>query len=161
MCIRDSPTQLFVAGGGRNEEGRFNGNVAAAFNRVTQEKQWELEGDGNVQGVDVDDGRYVYFGGHYERFRYIRNSETNQNGNWIRDGDNVDRLSRHDKATGEIDFTWLPFVDGIRSVNGIDVTPDGLYVVGDFFKVGGDTTTPNDPRKKNHRGFVIFSGATD
>jgi len=111
--------------------------------------------------VDVDDGRYVYFGGHYQRFRYIRNSETDPNGVWYKNGEQVERLSRHDKVTGEIDFTWLPFVDGIRSVNGVDVTTDSLSIVGDFFLVGGDTTNVNDPRKEAHRGFAIFSGQTD
>lgn len=156
-----TPTQLFVASGGQNRTDRFTGNVAGAFNRITQEKQWELQGNGNIQAVDVDDGRYVYFGGHYERFRYIRNSETNPDGQWIKEGGQVDRLSRHDKATGEIDLSWLPFVDGIRSVNGVDVTTDGLYIVGDFFVVGGDTALTNDPRRQNHRGFAIFSGATN
>lgn len=163
-------TQLFVAGGGTNPpiiidketiKAVFKGNIAAAFDRNTQRIQWELQGDGNVQGVDVDGGRYVYFGGHYEAFEYIRNSNTNQDGEKITGGAKVDRLSRHDKTTGEIDFTWLPFVDGIRSINGIDVTSDGLYIVGDFFQVGGDTTNPNNTNKKNHRGFAIFNGATN
>jgi hypothetical protein len=156
-----TPTQLFVASGGQNRTDRFTGNIAGAFNRITQEKQWELQGNGNVQAVDVDDGRYVYFGGHYERFRYIRNSDTDPSGEWIKEGGEVDRLSRHDKVTGEIDLTWLPFVDGIRSVNGVDVTTDGLYIVGDFFVVGGDTAITNDPRRQNHRGFAMFDGATN
>lgn len=153
-------TQLFVASGGQNRENRFTGNVAGAFNRTTLEKQWELQGDGNVQAVDVDEGRYVYFGGHYQRYRYFRNDETDPNGIWVTGGEQIERLSRHDKTTGEIDFTWLPFVDGIRSVNGIDVTENALYIVGDFLKVGGDTTNSNDPGKKDHRGFAIFKGQT-
>ncbi len=154
-------TQIFVGSGGQNRTNRFTGNIAGAFDRITLESQWELQGDGNVQAVDVDDGRYVYFGGHYQRFRYIRNSETDPNGVWYKNGEQVERLSRHDKVTGEIDFTWLPFVDGIRSVNGVDVTTDSLSIVGDFFLVGGDTTNVNDPRKEAHRGFAIFSGQTD
>ena len=156
-----TPTQLFVASGGDNRTGRFTGNVAGAIDRRTLEVQWELQGDGNVQGVDVDDGRYVYFGGHYERFRYIRNSDTDADGQWIREGADVDRVSRHDKVTGEIDLTWLPYVDGIRSFNGVDVTTDSLSIVGDFFVVGGDTATPGDSRREEHRGFAIFNGATD
>ena len=154
-------TQLFVASGGQNRTNRFTGNVAGAFDRATLEVQWELQGDGNVQAVDVDDGKYVYFGGHYERFRYIRNSDTDSDGQWIREGGDVDRVSRHDKVTGEIDLTWLPYVDGIRSVNGVDVTSDSLSIVGDFFDVGGDTFDVDDPRREDHRGFAIFNGATD
>ena len=155
-----TPTQIFVAGGGINRFHRFTGNVAAAFDRITLDNQWELQGDGNVQGVDVDDGRFVYFGGHYQRFRYIRNSETPLDGKWVKDGDTVERLSRHDKLTGEIDFTWLPSVNGIRSVNAVDVRSDALYIVGDFFRVGGDTTILNDPRREDRRGFAIFKGDT-
>ena len=153
--------QLFVGGGGQSGNARFTGNIAAAFDRTTLENQWALQGDGNVQAVDVNEGRYVYFGGHYQRFRFIRNDSTGSDGKFIVDGDTVERLSRHDKETGEIDFTWLPYVNGIRSVNDIHVSTDGLFVVGDFTQAGGDTTTANDSRRKDHRGFVIFTGATN
>ena len=123
-----SSSQIFIAGGGP-------GGRAAAFNRNTASKQWEIKSDGNFQAVDVDDGRYVYFGGHYES---------------IEGADAIDRLSRHEKATGKNDLSWLPIVNGIRSINAIDVTQDGLYVGGDFTKVD----------RKNHEGFAILPGLT-
>ncbi len=49
-------------------------------------EQWDISSDGNFQAVDVNDGRYVYFGGHYEM---IEGEEA------------IDRLICHDKATGE------------------------------------------------------------
>lgn len=160
-------SQLFVAGGGTNNVGEknenggeFAGNIASAYDRRTKKMQWELQGDGNVQGVDVGAGQYVYFGGHYRGFQYIRDNPNDDNGFKVRRGVDVERLSRHDKRTGKIDFTWLPFVDGIKSVNAIDVTVDGLFVVGDFSEVGGDTTNPKDPRRKKHSGFAMFNGAT-
>lgn len=140
----------------------FTGNIGSAYDRDSLEMQWEIIGDGNVQAVDVrndQNDRYVYFGGHYRTFRRIRNSETGEDVH-IEDGDKVERLSRHNKSTGMIDFSWTPFVDGRRSINDIDVTKSGLYVVGDFKVVGGDAIKKNDPRRNKHRGFAIFNGAT-
>ena len=121
-----SDTQLFVAGGGA-------GGSGAAFSRATGEKQWEIRGDGNFQAVDVFGDRFVYFGGHYDTIE----------GNGY-----VDRLTRHDAATGAIDLGWLPQVNGYRSINSIDVTADGVHVGGDFTKVSGEP----------HQGFAVIVG---
>jgi len=124
-----SATQIFVAGGGP-------GGRAAAFNRSTGREQWEIASDGNFQSVDVDDGRYVYFGGHYETVEGDRN---------------FDRMTRHNKTNGQADTSWVPRLNGIRSVNSLSVTSDGLHVGGDFTRVNFEP----------HEGFVIFSGSTD
>ena len=130
IALAASDTQLFIAGGGP-------GGRAAAFDLFTGTEQWMIESDGNFQAVDVDnDGRFVYFGGHYET---------------IEGDERIDRLTRHDKSTGETDVSWLTEVNGIRSVNAVDVTPDGLYVGGDFNLVGG----------KPSEGIAIFPGQTN
>ena len=123
-----SNDQLFVAVGGP-------GGRAAAFDRATGKEQWTIASDGNFQAVDVDTGRYVYFGGHYEIVEGNRDA---------------DRMTRHDKRTGKMDVSWLPLVNGIRSVNAVDVTPDGLYIGGDFSRVD----------LKPQEGFAIFPGLT-
>jgi len=124
-----SSEQLFAAIGGP-------GGRAAAFDRTTGKEQWTIKSDGNFQGVDVDEGRYVYFGGHYEIVEGNRDA---------------DRLTRHDKLTGEMDVSWFPQINGYRSVNTVDVTPDGLYIGGDFTKVD----------RQPQAGFAILSGATE
>lgn len=113
IALDVSDTQLFIAGGGP-------GGRAAAFNRVTGRAQWEIASDGNFQAVDADGGDYVYFGGHYESIEGNRN---------------IDRLSRHNKRTGKTDFSWLPRLNGMRSINAIDISPVGLHIGGDFTKV--------------------------
>lgn len=120
--------QLFIAIGGP-------GGSASAFSRVTRSEQWSIRSDGNFQGVAVDKGRYVYFGGHYEI---------------VEGNSSADRMTRHDKLTGEMDLSWLPNINGIRSVNAIEVREDGLYFGGDFTRVGN----------KPHEGFAVFKGLT-
>ena len=48
-------------------------------------------------------------------------------------------------------MTWLPQINGIRSINAIDVAPDGLHIGGDFTRVD------NEP----HEGVAILPGTTD
>ena len=130
IALEASDTQLFIAGGGR-------GGRAAAFKLGNGTKQWEISSDGNFQAVGlVDEGRFVYFGGHYEA---------------IEGNKRVDRLTRHDKRTGRTDVSWFPEINGIRSINSIDVTANGVHVGGDFTKAGG----------KRHQGFATFSGLTE
>lgn len=128
IALAASDSQLFIAGGGQ-------GGRAAAFSRATGTEQWEISSDGNFQAVDVGDGRYVYFGGHYESIEGDRR---------------VDRLTRHDKSTGMTDYSWLPRLNGIRSINAVDVTEDGLHIGGDFTHVNG----------RRHEGFAILPGLT-
>ena len=81
-------------------------------------------------------GDYVYFGGHYE----------------IMEGDHdVDRVSRHNRSNGAWDKSWNPTVNGIRSINAIDVREDGVHIGGDFTRVD----------REDHEGFAIFPGFTD
>ena len=62
----------------------------------------------------------------------------------------VDRASRHDVRTGEWDKSWNPTINGIRSVNAIDVREDGVHIGGDFSRVAFE----------DHEGFAIFPGST-
>ena len=129
IALAVSDTQLFVAGGGPGGRG-------AAFSRATGAKQWEIESDGNFQAVDtLGGGRFVYFGGHYET---------------IEGNGSVDRLTRHYAKNGKTDVSWLPQVNGMRSINAIDVTGSGIHIGGDFTKVDGEA----------HRGFAIITGDT-
>ena len=129
IALAISEEQIFIAGGGL-------GGKAAALDLATGRKRWEISSDGNFQAVDVDDGRFVYFGGHYES---------------IEEDGRADRLTRHDKRSGLVDISWLPRINGYRSINAIDVTPDGLYIGGDFTKVDAEP----------HEGFAILPGTTD
>jgi hypothetical protein len=124
-----SGTQLFVAGGGR-------GGTATALNRITGRQQWEISSNGNFQAIGVGDGPFVYLGGHHEA---------------IEGNKSVDRLARHDKRTGATDFTWLPEINGIRSIDALSVEPNALYLGGDFTRVGGE----------RHEGVAIIPGQTD
>ena len=124
-----SNSQLFIAVGGP-------GGRAVAFDRSTGVEQWTIASDGNFQAVGVDGGRYVYFGGHYEIVEGNRDA---------------DRMTRHDKLTGRMDRSWLPRINGIRSVNAVDVRLDGVYIGGDFTKVD----------LKPQEGFAIFPGSTE
>jgi outer membrane protein assembly factor BamB len=124
IALAVSDTQLFIAGGGP-------GGKAASFNRESGREQWEITSDGNFQAVDVGEGQYVYFGGHYEAIEGNRQ---------------IDRLTRHEKSTGRTDLGWLPRLNGIRSINAVDVTPDGLHIGGDFSMVHGDP----------HEGFATL-----
>ncbi|MBX2886335.1 MAG: hypothetical protein KTR32_40645 [Granulosicoccus sp.] len=124
IALASSDTQLFIAGGGP-------GGRAAAFNQNTGIEQWEISSDGNFQAVDVESGDYVYFGGHYEA---------------IEGNKNIDRLTRHSKRTGKTDLSWLPRLNGMRSINAIDVTSDAVHIGGDFTQVYA----------QSHEGFATF-----
>jgi len=115
--------QIFAAGAGP-------GGTAAAYNRTTGAFQWSKHADGNVQGVAAL-GDFVYFGGHYEDI----------------DGNAVGRLTRHDLLTGELDVTWLPDVNGSRSVNDVAAAGFSVHIGGDFTFVSGD----------RHVGYAMFS----
>lgn len=129
IALAMSDEQVFIAGGG-------TGGRASAFSRATGLMQWELSSAGNFQAVDVfQEGRYVYFGGHYET---------------VEGDDSVDRLSRHDRATGQLDLSWLPRLNGITSVGAISVTSDSLHIGGDF------TLVDAEPRE----GVATFLGQT-
>ena len=129
IALAVSEEQVFIAGGGP-------GGKAAALDVATGKKRWEITSDGNFQAVDVDEGRFVYFGGHYES---------------VEEDERIDRLTRHDKSNGRVDISWLPRINGYRSINAIDVTPDGLHIGGDFTKVDAEP----------HQGFAILPGMTD
>jgi|GEM_PF-2514542 len=124
-----SDTQVFAAVGGP-------GGRAVAIDRLTGAEQWTIASDGDFQGVAVGEGRFVYFGGHYET---------------VEGNKDADRFTRHDKRTGKMDTTWLPSTNGYRSVNVLDVRPDGLYIGGDFTWVN----------KKPQAGFAILPGSTE
>ena len=128
IALSASDSQLFIAGGGP-------GGRAAAFSRATGTEQWEISSDGNFQAVDYDGGRFVYFGGHYETIEGNRD---------------IDRLTRHYVENGKTDVSWLPRVNGMRSINAIDVTSDDISIGGDFTKVDGE----------RHQGFAIIPGRT-
>jgi len=124
-----SKSQLFVALGAR-------GGRAAAFDRASGTEQWTIKSAGIFLGVAVDAGRYVYFGGRHEA---------------VEGNSAADRLTRHEKLTGKMDTSWLPSINGSKSVNTIAVEQDGLYIGGNFTRV---STKPQG-------GFAIFSGLTE
>ena len=52
-------------------------------------------------------------------------------------GELVDRLTRHDPATGALDGSWLPTANGSRSVNDVAAADNNIYIGGDFSHVSG------------------------
>ena len=115
--------QIFAAGAGP-------GGRTAAYDRTTGAEQWIHSTNGNVQAVEVI-GNFAYFGGHYNMLS----------------GTEVDRLTRHDITTGELDINWLPDINGVRSVNALEIDDDNVYIGGDFTAVSSI----------GQRGFAQFS----
>jgi uncharacterized repeat protein (TIGR01451 family) len=113
LGLEASAPRLFAAGAGA-------GGKALAVSLSTGAKLWEKKGDGNVQAVTVQ-GSFAYFGGHFFQM----------------DGTNVAQLVRFDPATGELDQSWLPAVNGYLGVHSLRGFGSRLYVGGDFDHVSG------------------------
>lgn len=99
------------------------GGRATALDVKTGKLRWTISSDGNFQAVAVDEGRFVYLGGHF---------------NSVAGNNDLRRMIRVDKRTGELDTSWQPRMNGKRSVNGLHVDARGLTVVGDFTMCGGE-----------------------
>ena len=96
------------------------GGYAWAHNLTTGAFLWSIPSDGDVQGIVVADGRVV-MGGHFD----VIGTQTAR------------RLAAVDPATGVVDPTWIPDVNGALGVSAVEVGGDVLYVGGDFSTVGG------------------------
>ena len=118
--------QILVAGGGP-------GGTAAAWDRTTGQRQWQVSSNGNFQGVGAF-GDYVYLGGHHTKVDTPSGRI------------DVGQMSRHNRFTGDLDLGWLPFVNGIRGTNAVGVDANALYIGGDFTRVSGE----------RQEGFAIF-----
>lgn len=128
--IAANGNQIFVAGGGP-------GGTAGAWNRTTGTQQWTVSSNGNFQGVGVF-GEWVYLGGHH--------TKVDTDGGRIE----VGQMTRMDRRTGELDTSWLPFVNGLRGVNAADADESNVYIGGDFTFVS----------RERHGGFAMFAQPT-
>lgn len=135
-----------VGGQARQSLVKFSpdGSVDTAFNaNITQ---------GQVEKVVLDD-THVYVGGQWEG---VSNDTQYQ------------RLARFDRATGEVDNTWVPgnIVGTGASVNDIDIVGDDVYATGGWIGFAGTsrkiakltkTTASADP----HWGPVLTGTSND
>ena len=100
-----------------------------------------MTGDGNIQGLDVEDGT-VYAGGHF-----VTMGTTARN-----------FLAGLDADTGAL-TTWNATANSVLGVFALEVSADRLYIGGDFTRVSGldqqgfamfqveDNTSPTRPGK--------------
>lgn len=123
-----SGTHVFTA------EGGAAGGAVAAYTADTGALAWNLKGDGDAQAIALL-GETVYAGGHFNLL-----------------GDQVrNQVAAIDAATGVIDATWTPTMDGDpkggRGVWALLGSGTRLYAGGDFSGVSGNP----------QQGFAQFS----
>jgi hypothetical protein len=96
------------------------GGYAWANDLSTGALLWSVPSDGDVQAIALADGRVVA-GGHFIGIG----------------GETIHHLAALDPATGTVDPTWAPQVNGSLGIAGMAVTPNELYIAGDFTAIGG------------------------
>ncbi len=118
----DRPVLSMAQGNGAlySGSGGEPGGYAWAHNLTTGAFLWSIPSDGDVQGIVLADGRVV-LGGHFDVIGTLT----------------ARRLAAVDPATGAVDPTWIPDVNGALGVSAVEVGGDVLYVGGDFSTVGG------------------------
>ncbi len=105
----------------------FN-NVVNAYTSATGARRWTEGGDGNVQGLDVQDG-VLYIGGHFHVFN------------------NLARVYLASMQTSNGTVTpWTAHANSILGVFAVEATTDRLYIGGDFTQVSGN----------DQQGFAMF-----
>ena len=112
-----------------------------SYTASTGARNWVVTGDGNIQGLDVEDGT-VYAGGHF-----VTMGTTARN-----------FLAGLDADTGAL-TTWNATANSVLGVFAVEASADRLYIGGDFTRVSGldqqgfamfqveDNTSPTRPGK--------------
>jgi concanavalin A-like lectin/glucanase superfamily protein len=111
IAVGDDPSSFYVT---------FN-NVINAYTSATGARRWSEGGDGNVQGLDVQDG-LLYIGGHFHVF----NSES--------------RVYLASAKTSDGSLTpWTAHANSVLGVFAVEASTNRLYIGGDFTDVSGQT----------------------
>jgi hypothetical protein len=118
MALSPDGATIYVALGGKYGVG----NRIQAWRTTNNNRVWDVEGDGDFQAVVVTNS-LVYTGGHFNTL----------NGNAV----TRQHLAALDPATGTVQ-PWGPSIGGIHGVLDLYVTPDYVYVAGEFDNVGNE-----------------------
>jgi len=118
----DRPVITMTHGNGSlySGSGGEPGGHAWAHDLATGRLNWSIPSDGDVQALAVADGRVVA-GGHFVGI----GTETARH------------LAALEPATGAVDPSWVPDVNGSLGVAALVVEQDKMHVGGDFATVGG------------------------
>ena len=127
-----------------DDQGRIfagSNNSVISYTASTGARNWVVTGDGNIQGLDVEDGT-VYAGGHFVTMGVeARNF-----------------LAGLDADTGAL-TAWNATANSVLGVFAVEASADRLYIGGDFTRVSGvdqqgfamfqveDNTSPTRPGK--------------
>ena len=127
-----------------DDQGRIfagSNNSVISYTASTGARNWVITGDGNIQGLDVEDGT-VYAGGHFVTMGVeARNF-----------------LAGIDADTGAL-TSWNATANSVLGVFAVEASADRLYIGGDFTRVSGldqqgfamfqveDNTSPTRPGK--------------
>ena len=118
IAVGDDPNSFYVT---------FN-NVVNAYTSATGARRWSEGGDGNVQGLDVQDG-VLYIGGHFHVFNSLA------------------RVYLASMQTSDGTVTpWTAHANSALGVFAVEATTDRLYIGGDFTQVSGN----------DQQGFAMF-----
>ena len=127
-----------------DDQGRIfagSNNSVISYTASTGARNWVVTGDGNIQGLDVEDGT-VYAGGHF-----VTMGTTARN-----------FLAGLDADTGAL-TAWNATANSVLGVFAVEASADRLYIGGDFTRVSGldqqgfamfqveDNTSPTRPGK--------------
>jgi trimeric autotransporter adhesin len=118
MALSPDGGTVYVALGGKYGIG----NRAQAWRTTSNTRVWDVEGDGDFQAVAVTNS-LVYIGGHFNMLG----------------GNKIPRqhLTALDPATGTVQ-PWGPSIGGVHGVLDLYVTPQNVYVAGEFDNIGNE-----------------------
>jgi len=118
MALSPDGSKIYIVLGGKYGVG----NRIQAWRTTSNSRVWDVEGDGDFQAVAVTNS-LVYAGGHFNML----------NGNSVA----RQHLAAFDPATGTVQ-PWGPSIGGVHGVLDLSVTPDYVYVAGEFDNIGNE-----------------------
>lgn len=122
--IELSGERVYVAGGGTPQTCNAGG-WGEAFSTDTGDSLWKYSSDGDFQAVTLLNGT-VYFGGHFLEIPHSSPSS-----------EPFKKFVAVDAATGALDRTWRPSVNGVGSVWAMTTDGTRVYAAGDFTRING------------------------
>jgi hypothetical protein len=118
MDLSPDGSTVFLALGGRYGVG----NRTQAWRTTSNDRVWDVEGDGDFQAVAATP-YLVYVGGHYN----FLNKKAYER----------QHLTGLDPATGAVQ-PWGPLIGGVHGVLDLFVTDQYVYVAGEFDNIGNE-----------------------